>query len=634
MLGGSQRPQFGDETSLFEAGSQESITVETSLTPPPKVVLSNDQQRVLEAVKQGENVFFTGPAGTGKSVLLRAIVSELVKPEVPEAVAVTSTTGIAALAIGVSMLKPDLFNKLVRLLLTGLFHGPYINQDFIAQIVRQDRSPFGGIQVIESVLATLVLAGDFFQLPPVQDSNDTSNHPILEPSQAPEQRWEYVFETPAWKKCIRKIYFLEEVFRQKDASDKSFFTDIYTGFIDILGSTRIGKLNEQQIAKLNSLTRPLCSSVPGVQPALLLSSNEQVNFQNKFHLDLLPGECRTFSCMDRAGWDVYRNSIPPDRALALLRQCTIAPEELKLKASALKWVLLVHLSTQTTVNGSIGKVINFMTISEASEAGIQISIPTNDEGDTEGLDSEDDDYRKYITQPRIQPSKFPYRSYFATLVLKHYECDSTIAQRPTKLVDITKHAFLPQIDQYPVVEFTEGKKLLCAPMFFERVGIVGNIEACRIQVPLILSWAITIHKSQGQTLDFVRIDFNRIFADGQAYVALSRATSMDGLQLVNFHPKKVHANAKVIEWHDRCRADWEKQNCPATKSCPSGSAGSKSAMASAHDSAEQNLDDADFDAYNIEISESMWEEVMELVRLNTSVSGSSWIQGFDNDLES
>jgi hypothetical protein len=71
------------------------------------------------------------------------------------------------------------------------------------------------------------------------------------------------------------------------------------------------------------------------------------------------------------------------------------------------------------------------------------------------------------------------------------------------------------------------------------------------QVPLILAWALTIHKSQGATLDAAEIDVGSgIFECGQTYVALSRVKSLDGLYLTSFDVTKIRINRKVKEFYD------------------------------------------------------------------------------------
>ena len=70
------------------------------------------------------------------------------------------------------------------------------------------------------------------------------------------------------------------------------------------------------------------------------------------------------------------------------------------------------------------------------------------------------------------------------------------------------------------------------------------------QIPLILAWALTIHKSQGTTLDLAEIDVgNNVFECGQTYVALSRVKSLEGLYLSSFNYTKILTNKKVKAYY-------------------------------------------------------------------------------------
>lgn len=415
--------------------------------PPPyededtRPGLNERQQLVMEAVRQGQSVFYTGCAGTGKSYLLRSLVDMLPK----KTTWVTAMTGIAALNVGgrtlhsqagiglarktaaslvrdmkpqkrlawrqcttliideVSMLSRELFEKL----------------DEIARTIRGGVRPFGGIQ--------LVLTGDFFQLPPVSQETEGPST-------------EFCFQSPLWATAVPVHIELTHVFRQTDLA-----------FVALLQEVRRGVLSASTVGQITSLARPLPAS-NGVLATRLFPMNAQVDLINEQKLSEIQGQSYLYEAEDYAKDTEY--------TVLLERNC-LAPKNLCLKEGA-QVMLLKNLGDNKHVNGSRGVVVGF---------------------------------NKESKMPRVR--------------------------------------------------FLTGSVLEMEPAVWSYETRDGELLVTRTQLPLRLAWAVTVHKSQGLTIDLLEVDLEGTFADGQAYVALSRARSMEGLRVLNFHPSQVRTHPMV-----------------------------------------------------------------------------------------
>ncbi|KAK6533385.1 hypothetical protein TWF694_011916 [Orbilia ellipsospora] len=467
---------------------------------PTRHYMSNEQSHVLDmVVNEGKSVFFTGSAGTGKSVLLREIITGLRKKHKNyDSVAITASTGLAACNIGgvtlhsfsgiglgrepveqlvkkirrvpkskqrwlrtkvliideISMVDGDLFDKL----------------EGVARTLKNNGRPFGGIQ--------LVVTGDFFQLPPVPDNGRMAK---------------FAFEANTWANCVDHTILLTHIFRQKDPV-----------FAAMLNEMRLGMLSPASVANFKKLNRKLQFD-DGLQATELFPTRREVDNANNAQLRTLKTASEVYTAQDESA------ILDAQQREKLLSNC-MAPQTLELKVGA--QVMLVKNMDETLVNGSLGRIISFVsekTFNMAEESGTADVIFGSQDGEEYGIMSRD---------------------------------QKAIFERYSNEQSNTSTAKKYPLVQWSIADGTQ-RRTLVLPEAWKFELPTGEVQASRKQVPLILAWALSIHKAQGQTLDRVKVDLNKVFEKGQAYVALSRATTQEGLQVLNFDARKVMAHDKV-----------------------------------------------------------------------------------------
>lgn len=473
----------------------------------PEVMLSAEQKAVLHLVLEGrQNIFFTGAAGTGKSVLLRCIIDHLKRKYArqPDTVAVTATTGIAACNIGGTTLHsfagvglgqddvPHMVRKIkrnrrsmvrwekVKVLLideVSMLSAELLDKlEAVARELRGNNLMFGGIQ--------LVLTGDLFQLPPISREGNPS----------------FCFEANCWQRLVDRTVNLTQIFRQADPH-----------FARILNELREGEVSEGTQELFQSLCRPV--KIPkGLIPTRLFPRRDDVDNANQRALERLKGTAYEYLAED------YESNRAKQEGIKIDQHC-IAPQLVKLREGA--QVMMLKNIDSTVVNGSIGRVVGFMSQSDFSGAK---------------------------TSGKGASSVYDERALGVTSDLS----DPVNARKCERLRQLTELHGKSEA-RWPLVRFMTPSNLprymLVMPESWGIQTQEGDVLASRVQIPLMLAWALSIHKAQGQTLQYLSVNLERIFETGQAYVAISRATSIGGLQLMRFNRNKVRVNPRVRDFY-------------------------------------------------------------------------------------
>lgn len=270
---------------------------------------------------------------------------------------------------------------------------------------------------------------------------------------------------------------------------------------------RLGFLSAPSEAVFRRLARPIAYD-DGLEPTELFPTRQEVDTANNSKMRVLTGKSETYRAED-SGTITDRGH--RDK---LLSNC-MAPAAIELKINS--QVMLIKNVDDGLVNGSLGRIVGFM-----NEKTFDL-VQDNPEAWNAAL--------KYDEEGEEIP--------------KNYKRIQELARASSEGKTTAR--------LWPLVEFVlpdgTSRQLLVQPEQWKVELPSGEVQACRTQIPLILAWALSIHKAQGQTLERVKVDLGKVFEKGQAYVALSRATCQEGLQVLRFDAKKVMAHEKVREFY-------------------------------------------------------------------------------------
>lgn len=467
-------------TSQTDALAPAAEPVKIAVQQPPPLRLNAEQIAALYAVREGQNLFISGPGGTGKSFLIKYI-----KEHAPAGVkiGITALTGCAAILLGCGAktlhswggigLARESAEELVQKILKRKKNNPTAYRNWtqtnvliideismmsaelfeklntIARLLRKEPGrPFGGMQV--------VAFGDFFQLPPIIRAVEG------DPAQ------QLAFNAPSWSSTFNQTIQLKQLMRQTDPV-----------FQELLNSFRVGDVRQDHIDILRGRMNLDWDSLE-IKPTLIFPRRAEVDKINTANLEALDGERVKYEVRTvfkpEAPEGSIRMSRLPDGEQLISRFDNDAPYDEVAQFAVGAQVMLIHNKDQDLelVNGSRGVITRF----------------------TAGADGK---------------------------------------------------------EQLPVVKFKNGTELPIGRHAWEMDTLPG---VCREQIPLRLAYAVTIHKSQGATLDSALIDIGpSIWEWGQAYTAISRVRSLDSLYVFAFDRRAVKAHPGVRAFYKKLDAE-------------------------------------------------------------------------------
>ncbi|QNP95178.1 YALIA101S08e01068g1_1 [Yarrowia lipolytica] len=613
-----------DETNAVVAN-----TTTLSLLEPQNITLTEEQQVIFDLVAKGESLFFTGGAGTGKSVLIKEIKNHCESKGV--VCKVTAPTGLAAVNVdgitihrwtGLGLMKEsaevciaklfknpraaamwkftdvliidecsmisgamfDMIDTIARAVRSNFFqiaHTAVVqyekelrckkkarNYNFLKEMLQYTEKdhardqvlrdlPFGGMQI--------VCVGDFYQLPPVPSFEDKNTYARKHGASA-QLPPDFLFNSEAFQKVFGDKRLRLTVAKRQ--TEGSVFASMLNMFRTYKGTT------PETDALRNYFSQFIGRHPPGQQTVHLQSTTTGVEATNQRELQLLDGPEVFFYASDMRNTTEGYSQEFIDRAMRDIN----AEDRLCLKPGA-QVMYLKNDYDKGLVNGHMGQVAFLMTYEMYSlyKDDLDVLFVIYHYIKSRNLRSLSrnakvpPDLEQHLGM-RLEHYQWSYYRYALMHIDEVYrqealaqkkknrelEEQKKVGRENTKLLVVFRLA-----DEY-IADGESDQQFILVPtaefakLDYSRLLARENRDAnapkypticSRVQLPMSLSWALTIHKCQGQTLIRTVVDMKGMFTEGQAYVAMTRVRSPDDLRLTCFEVPKV-TRPEVIKFDE------------------------------------------------------------------------------------
>lgn len=495
------------------------------------------QTEALIQMLMGNNVFLSGPAGSGKSFVIRKYC-ELVESFNPKVkIHKTSTTGLSAINIGGQTIQSfsgmgiykhtyEDYLKLPGVTDSGLYRGSLFKIrssqiliiDEVSMLSARDlQFLVDRIKDIKKNIKYLqiIVSGDFTQLQPVATKKDIETYG--------QDLADFCYGTKAWEELNFSLCYLDKIQRTSDRRLKELLDNISLG----------NGLSKEVADTIRTIPTSTTKYKPGV--ALLVSTNFQVDKINEDNHKINKGELYT-----NKTWCNPRT--PEDSEKYAFRELKL-PEILEVKHGD---TIMITANESSAMPYSVPHIKynldNKERLIRTSEAK---NLKNGMIGTFELIDNEpyfkyyDSELKKTFyyrlseityAKEEVTPAQLKEREELKKSIkdniLEHYTKEEVKAYKSKK-----NKYLVSQID-------SEVEDELAREMKKRKLSVI--LAECA-QYPIKLAYAISIHKSQGQSFDNITVDLTNCWTPGLGYVALSRATSLNGISLL-----RNESNGRVL----------------------------------------------------------------------------------------